>query len=130
MESLKIRTGRVKLQVLDDTGEVRGIFSFNPTDIESAKQMVAIQNEFTDKSKEFEARSKVCTEPKEQIKLLDEIVTYFKGMIDRCFGEGSSDILFGSDKSLEMFFDFFEGITPYYEKASKDRMSKYTQLKK
>lgn len=130
MESLKIRTGRVKLQVLDDTGEVRGIFSFNPTDVESAKQIIAIQSEFTDKSKEFEARSKVCTEPKEQIKLLDEIVTYFKDMIDKCFGDGSSDILFGSDKSLEMFFDFFEGITPYYEKASKDRMSKYTQLKK
>lgn len=39
MESLQIRTGRIRLEILDDTGNSRGIFSFNPTDVESAKKL-------------------------------------------------------------------------------------------
>ena len=66
----------------------------------------------------------------EKIKLLDEVVLYFRELIDNCFGEGSSQILFGDEKSIDMFYDFFEGITPYYEKASEDRMAKYMQPNK
>ena len=73
----------------------------------------------------FEIESQACNTDEERFNLLENVVTYYEGMIDECFGEGSSALLFGGAKTLSMFEDFFEGIMPYYEKASKDRMAKY-----
>lgn len=129
MDSLKISTGRVRLQIVDEAGNQRGIFSFNPGDIESAKRVIEIQKDFETKNAEFQKRINAAETMEEKIIILDELVTYFEKVIDDCFGEGSSQVLFGNDKSVEMFYDFFEGITPYYEKASKERMAKYIQPK-
>ena len=129
MDSLKISTGRVRLQIVDEAGNQRGIFSFNPSDIESAKRVIEIQKDFEMKNTEFQKRINAAETMEEKIIILDELVTYFEKVIDDCFGEGSSQVLFGDDKSVEMFYDFFEGITPYYEKASKERMAKYIQPK-
>ena len=41
MESLQIRTGSISLKVLDDLGNERGIFTFNPEDVKSAEQLCA-----------------------------------------------------------------------------------------
>ena len=129
MDSLKICTGRVRLQIVDEAGNQRGIFSFNPSDIESAKRVIEIQKDFEMKNAEFQKRINAAETMEEKITILDELVTYFEKVIDDCFGEGSSQVLFGDDKSVDMFYDFFDGITPYYEKASKERMAKYIQPK-
>jgi hypothetical protein len=129
MDSLKISTGRVRLQIVDEAGNQRGIFSFNPSDIESAKRVIEIQKDFEMKNAEFQKRINAVETIEEKITILDELVTYFEKVIDDCFGEGSSQVLFGDDKSVDMFYDFFDGITPYYEKASKERMAKYIQPK-
>lgn len=129
MDSLKISTGKVRLQIVDEAGNQRGIFSFNPSDIESAKRIIEIQKDFEMKNVEFQKRINAAETMEEKITILDELVTYFEKIIDDCFGEGSSQVLFGNDKSVEMFYDFFDGITPYYEKASKERMAKYIQPK-
>lgn len=129
MDSLKISTGRVRLQIVDEAGNQRGIFSFNPSDIESAKRVIEIQKDFEMKNAEFQKRINAAETIEEKITILDELVTYFEKVIDDCFGEGSSQVLFGDDKSVDMFYDFFDGITPYYEKASKERMAKYIQPK-
>jgi hypothetical protein len=125
MESLQIRTGQVRLRILNDAGEERGIFSFNPEDIESARMVLSLQSELLEKEKEFNVRQKECTTQEEQIELLCETVEYFENLVDKCFGAGSSELLFGGAKSLSMFFDFFDGIIPYYETASKKRIAKY-----
>jgi hypothetical protein len=129
MESLKIRTGAINLEILGDDGVSRGIFTFNPDDIESAKQVFAIQQEYEVKQKEFEERAKACETPEDKINLMSEVVDYMENSIDRCFGNGSSEILFGKAKTLSMFEDFFNGIIPYYQNAKKARISKYTQNK-
>lgn len=129
MESLQIRTGRIRLEILDDTGNSRGVFSFNPTDVESAKKVMNLQTELTVKNKEFTDKANACTQPEEQVDLLNEIVDYFEGVIDEIFGAGSSLTLFGNDKSLSMFYDFFDGIMPYYQRASEQRMAKYIKPK-
>ena len=129
MESLQIRTGRIRLEILDDTGNSRGIFSFNPTDVESAKKVMNLQHELTVKNKEFTDKANACTQPEEQVDLLNEIVNYFEGVIDEIFGAGSSLTLFGKHKSLSMFYDFFDGIMPYYQRASEQRMAKYIKPK-
>ena len=125
MESLQIRTGQKQLQILDDNGNVRGIFTFNPEDIDAAKRMFDIKQELTIKQQEFNIRAAEVKNEEESFKLLYEIVYYFEAKIDECFGEGTSKVLFGEARTLSMFEDFFTGIAPYYEKASEARKSKY-----
>ncbi len=125
MESLQIRTGEIKLQILDDNGDERGIFKFNPEDVHVAKQVFGLKDEFDMKQAEFQEKTKLCKTDQEKIELLNEVVDYFEGLIDSCFGEGTSELVFGGAKTLSMFEDFFVGITPYYQKASEKRMAKY-----
>lgn len=128
MESLQVRTGQISLRILDDAGEERGIFRFNPEDVESAKRVVELQSELEIKKSEFEQKAKFCSTTEEKVELLSETVSYFKNLVDQCFGEGSSKIVFGDANTLSMFYDFFEGIIPYYQKASEKRMSKYSTI--
>lgn len=130
MESLQVKTGQISLQILDDNGDPRGVFKFVPTDIESAKQILALQQEVDDKYKEFQELAKDADSADKQISLLGEVVDYFENRIDTIFGMGSSKILFGDAKTLSMFDDFFTGIMPYYKKASEERVSKYTKTRK
>ena len=125
MESLKIRTGQVSLRILDDEGNERGVFSFNPEDVASAKRFMEIRKELVEKRSEFEVKEAQCTDDESKVDLLNEIVDYFEATIDGCFGEGSSKLLFGEAKTLAMFSDFFDGIAPYYAEASKKRKAKY-----
>jgi hypothetical protein len=125
MESLQVRTGQISLQILDDDGNPRGVFKFNPEDIESAKQVIALQAEVREKEAEYLAKTETAVTAEDRVELLDEIVTYFNSAIDRCFGAGSSAVLFGGAKTTSMYDDFFQGIIPYYENAGKKRTAKY-----
>jgi hypothetical protein len=125
MNSLQIKTGQVNLKVLDDEGNERGIFSFNPEDLNTAKRILGLQAEVETKQKEFEQRAEGCSTAQERSIILCEIVEYFEGVIDECFGAGTSKLLFGEAKTLSMFECFFDGITPYYAKASEKRKAKY-----
>lgn len=125
MDSLQVRTGQVSLRILDDEGNERGIFRFNPEDVESARRVVALRDELDAKQEEFVTREKECDTAEKKIDLLNETVDYFKGAIDSCFGVGTSALVFGEAKSLSMFADFLAGITPYYTKASEKRLNKY-----
>ena len=125
MDSLQVRTGQVSLRILDDEGAERGIFRFNPEDVESAKRVVDLQSVMQSKTDEFVERNKQCKTAEERIELLSETIKYFRGLIDDCFGEGTSDLVFGKAHTLSMFTDFIEGITPYYAKASEKRTAKY-----
>lgn len=127
MEQLKIRTGQINLQIVGDDDEVRGVFSFNPEDVASAKRFLEIRNELMEKQQEFIEQEEKCQDDESKMQLLNDIVNYFEDVIDNCFGEGSSKILFGENKSLTMFSDFIEGIAPYYDEASKKRMAKYSK---
>lgn len=130
MQSLQVRTGQINLQILDDDGNERGIFSFNPEDVHSANKILSLQDEFDRAQEEFDIKSKQCTTPQEQAALLDEVVTYFEDIIDDCFGEGTSKLVFGNAKTISMFDDFINGIIPYYQNASKKRIAKYDKKRK
>lgn len=130
MDSLQVRTGQVSLRILDDDGEERGIFRFNPEDIESAKRVLALQDELHAKLEEFGKRNEECESAEDRVELLSETVNYLRNIIDDCFGVGTSDLVFGTARSLSMFSDFITGITPYYSKASKERTEKYRKTPK
>lgn len=125
MESLQIKVGQISLSILDDSGEPRGIFKFNPQDIKVARKVSDLIVDFKTKQVEFELKEKNCTDSDGKIRLLDELVDYFKENIDSIWGQGSSNILFGDASTLTMFDDFFTGITKYYKKESQKRTTKY-----
>ena len=125
METLQVRTGEVRLQILDDQGNKRGIFHFNPNDIESAKRIVHLQSELDEKEKEYDARAEKAETDEEKVDLLAETVGYFKGLVDEIFYEGASQDVFGDAMTLNMFDDFFSGIMPYYQKSSQARMAEF-----
>jgi hypothetical protein len=129
MEQLKISTGKIAIQILDDDGEVRGVFKFNPEDIKSARKIADLIEDYKTKSVEYSERAKLIETPEENVRLLDEVVDYFKTSLDSVYGDGTSMVLFGNASTLEMFDDFFAGITPYYEKASKQRKAKFKATK-
>lgn len=129
MESLQIRTGSISLRILDDLGNERGIFTFNPEDVESAKQVMLLQNEIQDKMDEFGKRVDDATENVDKAIVMSETIQYLRGCIDKCFGEGTSELVFGKSHTLSMFEDFLNGITPYYAKAAEKRKAKYRKQK-
>lgn len=130
MESLQIHTGQICLEILDDHGESRGIFKFNPNDVAVAKRVFALQDTVQEKFKEYEDKLSKTQNEQEGFDLLTETIQYFRGVIDEIFGAGSSQILFGDANTFSMFDDFFNGIAPYYTKASNERVNKYKKVKK
>lgn len=128
MDSLKISTGVIPLNIVDDNGDSRGIFKFNPSDLGTAEKFMNMQNDFELKQIEFthKVESLEQSQPNEQISFMNEVCDYFKNSIDEIFGDGSSNILFGDAKTFGMFTDFFEGISPFYQIEANKKMQKHT----
>ena len=125
MESLQIRTGMLALNILDDNGEVRGVFNFNPQDVKIGQKVFDMIADFQVKQLEFDKKKADCSGPEDVLKLLNEMIAYYKEEIDSTWGENSSKTLFGDANTITMFEDFFSGITPYYTRESKKRTAKY-----
>ena len=130
MEKLQIHTGQIRLEILDDSGESRGIFKFNPDDTAVAKRIFSLSQTVDEKMAEYETKAKDAKDDKSNVELLDETIAYFRGVIDEIYGNGTSDLLFGNAHSLSMFEDFFVGIMPSYKKASEARVKKYSKKTK
>lgn len=129
MEKLQIHTGQIRLEIVDDSGESRGIFKFNPDDTAVAKRIFSLSQTVDEKMAEYEAKAKDAKDSQTNVELLDETISYFRGVIDEIYGDGTSELLFGNAHSLSMFEDFFLGIMPYYKKASEQRVKKYSKKK-
>lgn len=129
MESLQIKTGSISLMILDDLGNERGIFTFNPEDVESARQVLLLQDEINERMDNFGQQVQEATENADKVAIMSETINYLRGCVDQCFGEGTSDLVFGKSHTLSMFIDFLNGITPYYAKAAEKRKAKYKKQK-
>lgn len=129
MDTLKINVGSISLKVVDDNNNERGVFTFNPNDIVTANKFFSLMQEIDTKQEEFTQKELQIKDEdtKGKLDLVCEVIDYFEDKIDEIFGDGTSNLLFGNNKTIDMFNDFFDGIAPYYEKVSKQRMDKYTK---
>lgn len=129
MDTLKINLGNVSLKIVDENNNEKGIFTFNPNDINTANKFFDLLAELDIKKEEFTKREAELAEDdvKGKLALTLEVIDYFENKIDNIFGAGSSELIFGQTKSIDMFKDFFEGLMPYYQKASQNRIDKYTE---
>ena len=135
MDKLKINTGAVRLLV--DCDGVENEISFNPTDVIFVENLYKLMSELDVKKTEFTAKEaelnkNVGTNENgipynvaEKINLVKEVCKYMRDRIDVIFGVGTSDKVFGGANTLDMFEQFFNGITPYISKARAAKTAKY-----
>ena len=136
MDKLKINTGAVRLLV--DCDGVENEISFNPTDLTFVENLYKLISELDAKKEEFAYKEAeldknnvtdengIPNNAAERIDLIKEVCIYLRGRLDDVFGPETSNRVFGSTNTLDMFEQFFEGITPYILKARTDKTAKYT----
>lgn len=134
MESIKISTG-VKLAINDDPERV---IAFDPEDLNFVEDFYNLIEELEVKEKEFREKAELLENDKQVddygvprnmravINLAKESCEYLKDKIDQVFGVDTSQKAFGKSMSLDMFRQFFEGVSPYINNARVDKIEKYT----
>lgn len=135
MAGIKINTGVIRLEV--DCDGVKDEISFNPNDVVFMENIYRLMGELQEKKAEYaEAEGKLDANKgvdesgfplnmQERLNLILDICFYIKGQIDGVFGEGTSKKLFGSANTLDMFEQFFDGITPYIQSARESKLAQY-----
>lgn len=135
MDSLHINTGEIRLCVNDDPNRV---IVFNPSDISFAERFYGLLREFEEKEKEYRLKTEELQKNAETddlgvpknfgsiLTLLRETCTFLREKIDDVFGAGTSQAAFGDANTIDMFEQFFTGITPYVQKAREKQVGKYT----
>lgn len=133
MESLRIDTGVIRLQINDGPGYIE----FNPASVQFAQRFYALIGDFESKLEEYETRSAAIeanTETDknglpvnmpERLALLEETCNYIRAKIDDIFGAGTSQTAFGDDLNLDVFEQFLVGITPFVQRARSKKVEKY-----
>jgi hypothetical protein len=126
MDSIQINTGEVRIPFIRDGQDV-GEISFNPKDAAFAERFYKIVGEFSSKMDEYETRKKELTgDPDEAaIALLKETCQFIRDRIDYVFGTDTSQKAFGNALVLDVFSQFFDGITPYIQQARVEKIAKY-----
>lgn len=135
MATLKFDDGVIHLAV-NDTGR---IFSFNPTDAKVYDGFFQLVNEMPEKlnklsieEEKLNAKNLEETERvKEELKLYAEIDKILRDGFDNAFGEGASDVLFGTQYACSLasngdfiFSNAIMALVPYFEKETKKRKEK------
>lgn len=132
--NIKIDSGEKRLTINDDPNRV---VVFNPSDIIFAQKFYRLMSNFKkemagyrDRMVEIEANEEVDSDglplnAEERFDILKETCDYVRTQIDILFGEGASKTIFGDVVNLDMFSQFFIGITPYIESVRKEKVKKY-----
>lgn len=134
MQTLRIQDSTIRLAVNGDEGRV---VAFDPTSIEFVEKFYGLVGAFEKKEQEYKERSAeldkdasvdaygIPVNAPERIALLRETCEFTRAQIDHVFGAGTSKAAFGDALSLEVFPQFFEGITPFVQKARQGKTDKY-----
>lgn len=136
VQSLNIDLGGVKLAV---NGDENRIISFNPDDIGFAERFYGLiskvdeyEKKYTEEAANLEKDDErdeygIPKNQKERLNMYNKICSELRSDIDDIFGAHTSEKVFGSTNTLEMFTVFFEAITPFVEKSRKGKIQKYTK---
>jgi hypothetical protein len=137
MDVIKTSTGNKEISVERD-GKLAGVVRFNPSDVVFAEKFYALVGEFESKLAEYQARSEAIESQTEldnnqlpinmedRLSLLREACTFIRERIDHLFGAGTSQIAFGDTLSLDIFTQFFEGVTPFIQSVRSEKIAQYS----
>lgn len=134
VDTLRIDTGAVRLAI---NGDENRIIEFNPEDIVFVERFYSLIKEFEAKEVEFREKAEALATNSEldeygipvntgdNIKLVKELCEYLRAKIDHVFGAGTSAKVFENNQTLNMFEQFFTGITPFVQKARGKKLEQY-----
>lgn len=131
MNSLRIDAGLVRIVINDDPERV---IEFNPGDVLFAERFYNLLAEFEAKESDFSSRAEALDQTEvdnmgERLAFMREVCEFMRAKIDGLFGAGTSQKAFGDSLSLEMFEQFFAGITPFIKAARQERTAQYRPRK-
>ena len=141
MDSLQINTGEKRIPITRD-GVSAGELVFNPSDTLFAERFYKLIGEFENKLTQYQVKSVVLEADNTpngndlpanmgaRLELVKEACEYARESIDKVFGAGTSQTVFGDTYSLDSVQQFFEGITPYIKTARTEKVAKYTKIKR
>ncbi len=134
MDSISIDTGEKRIAI---NGDPDRVIVFNPRDVVFAEKFYKLISDFETHLTEYQTRAAtidsdtnndtngIPTNTPARIELLKETCAYVRGQIDYLFGEGTSQKAFGDVLALDMFSQFFEGMTPYIRAARAEKIAQY-----
>lgn len=135
MESINISSGVKRVCI---NGDPDRVIEFSPSDVTFAEKFYQLYKDFGSKQVEYEQRAKELDAHKlevdengfsvnadEGIAFLREVCEFMRSKIDGLFGIGTSQKAFGDALNLNMFNEFFTGITPYVESARSEKLQQY-----
>lgn len=137
MDSIRIESSKKRIAINDDPQRV---IEFDPQDILFAERFYQLYGEMQGKLAEFEAREnelRAQSEPDENgiprnieslIGHYREICDYLRDRIDRVFGVGTSQTVFGEARSVDMIIQFLDGLTPFIQGARSATLKKYSPV--
>lgn len=131
MESLHIDTGAVTLSVNNDENRT---ITFYPTDVHFAEAFFDLVRDFMQHREDVSRQEEEIKESggtaaersAKEVELLRETYAFMRERIDNCFGDGTSEIVFGNHDSLGAYASFFRGVEPYVRKARTDELARYS----
>lgn len=133
-DDLSIQTGEKRITV---NGDPDRTIIFNPDDVIFAEKFYELVGDFEKKLLEYQAQSKEMSKVKavdgnglpvnlaERLALVRVSCEYIRSGIDHLFGPDTSQKAFGDTLALEVFPQFFAGITPYIQAARAKKVDKY-----
>ena len=139
MDSIQIDTGEKRIAINDDPERV---IVFNPHDVIFAEKFYRLIGEFETQLTEYQNRSNAIdaettkdanglpANMEARLSLLRETCGFIKSKIDYLFGEGTSQKAFGDATSLDMFSQFFDGMTPFIKTARVQKIAQYMPVEK
>lgn len=133
---INITTGEKVVPIIRD-GNLTGKLSFNPTDVLFAERFYALLGDMQETLKEYKAQGEALRKAEkdtdgmpvnvqEHIALQRELCNYLREKIDKVFGDGSSQKIFGDTRNLEIYKQFFDGMMPFFQQARAERVAMYT----
>lgn len=130
MDSLNIAGKAVRLCIDNDESRV---IEFYPTDVTFAENFYALAAEFEERRKDIETRSAAIEagegtkleKSRAELALAREAFSILREGIDRTFGPGTAQTVFGDRDSVAMVARFFRGVTPYIRRARQGELDRY-----
>ena len=138
MDSSRIDTGVIHLQINDGPDYIE----FNPKDVLFIERFYGLMKSFDEKSQEYRQRSEkigledqaggddVLDKVPAGLALLREACEFMRGEIDKVFGAGTSQKLFGDVLALDLFSQFLDAVAPYIQEARVEKIKPYVKSKK
>jgi hypothetical protein len=130
-----IRVGSQKWILIND--DPNRVVVFDPSDMVFAEKFYALQGEMAARQAEFEARAKALdanqeldgngmpANAREGIAFVRDVCEFMRAQIDKLFGAGTSQTVFGDAMSLDAITQFVEGITPFIHDERAAKVQKY-----